>query len=159
MIDFKKINFGCSDANTEAQRFPQNFKEVFFDPHNYIEELVCGDKFLLIGRKGDGKTAFGAQVKLTGEQYDTYVQQRSLENFNNETFLKIKTTDFVGGNQYISFWKCILLMECVSMIYKYEPNIQAAGFISVVDMLKSHGFMATDSDISFTVTSNFWAIE
>ena len=39
MIDISKVYFGCADANTEAERRPQTFKKVFFDPHNYLEEL------------------------------------------------------------------------------------------------------------------------
>lgn len=152
MIDFKKIYFGCSDANTEAERNPSTFNRVFFDPHGHLEELISGDKFILRGRKGDGKTAYSAQLKLVGSEYDTYVYQRSLDNFNNTVFAEIKTFDNLGGNPYISFWKCILLIECVGMIYKYEPNIQTAGFVNIVDTLGRYGFLATDNDISVTVT-------
>lgn len=152
MIDFKKIYFGCSDANTEAERDPTTFNKVFFDPHGHLVELINGDKFILQGRKGDGKTAYGAQLKLVGSEYNTYVYQRSLDNFNNIVFAKIKTYDNLGGNPYISFWKCILLIECVGMIYKYEPNIQREGFVNIVDALGRYGFLSTDNDISVTVT-------
>ena len=40
MIDISKVYFGCADANTEAERRPQTFKKVFFDPHNYLEEII-----------------------------------------------------------------------------------------------------------------------
>lgn len=152
MFDFKKIYFGCADANTEAERNPTTFNRVFFDPHGHIEQLMNGDKFILRGRKGDGKTAYSAQIKLIGEEYNTYVYQRSLDNFNNTVFAEIKTYDNLGGNPYISFWKCILLIECVGMIFKYEPNIQTAGFVNIVDALSRYGFLATDNDISVTVT-------
>lgn len=152
MFDFKRIYFGCADANTEAERNPKTFNRVFFDPHNHIEELIKGDRFILRGRKGDGKTAYGAQIKLIGEEYNTYVYQRSLDNFNNTVFAQIKTYDTLGGNPYISFWKCILLIECVGMIYKYDPNIQTTGFVNIVDALSRRGFLATDNDISVTVT-------
>ena len=65
MIDISKVYFGCADANTEAERSPQTFKKVFFDPHDYLEELTNGDRYILRGRKGDGKTAYGAQISLT----------------------------------------------------------------------------------------------
>ncbi len=152
MFDFKKIYFGCTDANTEAERNPLTFNRVFFDPHDHLEELINGDKFILRGRKGDGKTAYGAQINLVGPTINTYVHQRSLDNFNNTVFAEIKTYDNLGGNPYISFWKCILIIECVAMIYKYEPNIQTAGFVNIVDTLSRYGFLATDNDISVTVT-------
>lgn len=47
MIDLKKVYFGCSDANTEAERNPEVFKKVFFDPHDKLKELVNGYSFCL----------------------------------------------------------------------------------------------------------------
>ena len=152
MINLKEVYFGCADANTEAERNPTVFQKVFFDPHGYMNELIYGDKYILRGRKGDGKTAYGAQIKLTASGNDIYAYQRSLSNFNNTTFAEIKTYDNLGGNPYISFWKCVLLIECVGMIHKYEPNIQVSGFIDIFDALNKRGFLAEDNDISVTVT-------
>lgn len=152
MLNFKKIYFGCADANTEAERNPKTFNRVFFDPHGHLEELINGDKFILRGRKGDGKTAYSAQIKLVGPEYNVHVYQKSLDNFNNTVFTEIKTYDNLGGNPYISFWKCILLIECVGMINKYEPTIQTADFVNIVDTLSRYGFLANDNDISVTVT-------
>lgn len=152
MIDLGKVFFGCADANTEAERKPQTFKKVFFDPHEYLDELTNGDKYILRGRKGDGKTAYGAQICLTAPDKGIHTYQRSLNNFNNTTFSKIRTYDSLGGNPYISFWKCVLLIECVRMINQYEPQIQAQSFLDIVDALQRSGFLAVDNDISVTVT-------
>lgn len=135
MINLKQVYFGCSDANTEAERNPTIFREVFFDPNGYLNELLHGDKFILRGRKGDGKTAYGAQIHLTAADHNIYAYQRSLDNFNNTTFCQIKTYENLGGNPYISFWKCVLLIECVGMLYRYEPNIANENFVSIVDAL------------------------
>lgn len=152
MIDFGSVYFGCADADTEAERNPAVFKKVFFDPHNYMQELLHGDRFILRGRKGDGKTAYSAQINLTVTGSSLYAYQRSLNNFNNATFAQIKTYDNLGGNPYISFWKCVLLIECVGMLYKYEPNIQTQGFVDILASLRNYGFLATDNDISVTVS-------
>lgn len=152
MIDLNDVFFGYSDANTEAERNPEGFKKVFFDPHNYLDELISGDRFILYGRKGDGKTAYSAQIKLTAREKGIFAFQRSLSNFNNETFTQIKTNELIGGNPYISFWKAILLIESVGMIHRCEPNIQVAEFLNLVDALKRYGLLADDSDISVTVT-------
>lgn len=152
MINLKQVYFGCADAGTEADRNPSAFQKAFFDPYRYMDELTSGDKFILRGRKGDGKTAYSEQIRLTAPNNNIYVHQRSLNNFNNTTFIEIKTYDNFGGNPYISFWKCVLLIECVGMIYKYEPHIQTDGFVNIVDALNSRGFLAADNDISVTVT-------
>ncbi len=152
MIDLKKVYFGCSDANTEAERNPEVFKKVFFDPHNHLEELVNGYRFLLVGRKGNGKSAYSAKLKLCAEEYDSYVHQCSLNNFNNLTFSKIQTYSDLGGNPYISFWKCILLIECVNMINKNEPNVQDRNFVNILSALSHSGLLSKDSDISLMIT-------
>ncbi|MGN1131439.1 MAG: hypothetical protein ACI4RL_00925, partial [Ruminococcus sp.] len=113
MIDFSNIYFGCSDANTEAERKPDIFNNVFFDPNDHIDKLLNGVEYIIRGRKGDGKTAYSAKLKLLEKEGDFYVYQRSLNNFNNKTFSQIKSYDNLGGNPYISFWKCVLLIEFV----------------------------------------------
>ena len=152
MFDLSKVFFGYSDADTEAERNPTEFTKVFFDPYDNLKELISGHKFILYGRKGDGKTAYGAQIKLTANQNGVYAYQRSLNNFNNDTFSQIKTNETISGNPYISFWKAILLIESVGMINRCQPNIQVGGFVDLVDSLVKYGFLCNDNDISVTVT-------
>lgn len=153
MINLKEVFFGFSDADKEASRNPNTFKEVFFDPHGYLHELIDGDRFLVIGRKGDGKTAYGAQIKLLSNDSacSFYAYQRSLNNFNNSTFEKIKANNDLGGNHYISFWKCVILIECVRMINKFEPTIQLEEFTDIVSALNDQGFFNFDNDIATTI--------
>lgn len=40
-----EVEFGYSDAETELIRSPQVFDKAFFDPHNYLDELVNGYRF------------------------------------------------------------------------------------------------------------------
>ena len=151
MIKFKDINFGMSDADTEAERSPKNFSEVFFDPNNYLDELLNGYKYIIRGRKGDGKTAYGAKIALDSNYKPYYAWQRSLINFNNTTFSEIKTYGELGGNPYISFWKCVLMIEFVSMINKFEPTVQEDKYSSLVYSLHRIGFLAPDNDIVTTI--------
>lgn len=107
---------------------------------------------MLVGRKGNGKSAYSAKLKLCAEDYDSYVHQCSLNNFNNMTFSKIQSYSDLGGNPYISFWKCILLIECVNMINKNEPNVQDENFVNILSALSGSGLLSKDSDISLTIT-------
>lgn len=152
MIAFEKINFGESDADTEAERNPKDFSEVFFDPNNHLNELLNGYRYIIRGRKGDGKTAYGAKIKLDSGHGSYYAWQRSLINFNNDTFSKIKTYDKLGGNPYISFWKCVLMIEFVCMINKFEPSNQEEKFNSLVYSLNRTGFITPHDDIVTTIS-------
>lgn len=152
MIAFEKINFGVSDADTEAERSPEQFNESFYDPNDYLTELLHGYKYIIRGRKGDGKTAYGAKIKLDSKSGAYYAWQRSLINFNNTTFSQIKTYDGIGGNPYISFWKCVLLIEFVCMINKFEPTNQDEKYNSLVYSLNRYGFISPENDIVTTIS-------
>ncbi len=153
-MNFKDVYFGCSDAETEANRYPEVFCKVFFDPHENLKKLMFGDEFLLLGRKGDGKTAYGEQLRLESTNNNIYTYRKSLNNFNNQVFQQIKSTGLIGGNPYFSFWKCILMIKCVEMINTAEPHIQHRDFVNLVATLSENGFIDTrnDRDISVTIT-------
>lgn len=145
--DLTKAFFGDSDANTEKNRNPQKFEKSFYDPHNYLYELLDEYKFVVSGRKGDGKSAYSAKICLMSEQSSSQVKavSRSLSNFNNVTFSKLKTYKNLGGNPYISLWKCILMIETVNMIESFQSNIQANSYCSILSALDDAGLLENDN--------------
>jgi len=150
--DLKKAFFGDSDAYTEKDRDPQKFEKSFYDPHNYLKELLYGYKFVVNGRKGDGKSAYSAKICLMSNQPSSQVKAvpRSLSNFNNVTFNKLKTYENLGGNPYISLWKCILMIETVNMLESFQPNIQATSYCAILSALDDAGLLENDN-ISNTI--------
>jgi hypothetical protein len=50
MNDFKKINFGMMAAEKEKTNSPHLLIEGFLDAYGYIDELINGNKFLILGR-------------------------------------------------------------------------------------------------------------
>lgn len=152
MNSIKEVNFGYADAITEAERSPENFSLSFFDPHEYLQELVQGTRFIVCGKKGDGKSAFGAKLRLMEEttNYKTYL--RTLNNFNNLIFEKIQSYEKLGGNPYISFWKCVLMIETIKMLNKHDPYIQEENYLQIFDALNRKGFLDLDIDISMTIS-------
>ena len=63
MCKLKGINFGYADSEKELRETPELFDKAFVDPCNYLDELLYGIKFLVLGRKGSGKTAYGAKIR------------------------------------------------------------------------------------------------
>lgn len=153
MNSIKDIDFGFADAAVEMERNPQNFSQSFFDPNHYLQELTTGNRFIICGKKGDGKTAYAMKLQDLQQTYPNIkVYNRSLNNFNNKTFSEIKTYNDLGGNPYISFWKCVLMIETVRMLNEFRPDIQAEKYIDIFDALNSEGFLERQSDISITVS-------
>lgn len=148
----QNINFGASDAITEMERNPHDFDLSFFDPHDYLKELIEGDRFIVCGKKGDGKTAYGAKMQLLENSTSIKTYCRSLDIFNNQIFKEIKTYDHLGGNPYISFWKCILMIETIKMLHKFRPQIQNEEYVRIFDALNKKGFLDLETDIFVTVS-------
>lgn len=62
---FRDFNFGWAAAETEASRNPELLKAGFLDLHGKVTELLSGDRFLVLGGKGTGKSAIAEHLKLT----------------------------------------------------------------------------------------------
>ena len=151
MRNLKDVYFGCIDADTEASRKPDVFQAVFFDPLNHVDELIDGDKFIIRGRKGDGKTAYSAKIKLMKDSTSIRPVQKSLSDFDNSTFEIIKTNPHFTGNLYVSFWKCIIMIECAKMIYENQPHISEQNFVDLIGALDTHGLLKKGNNISHTI--------
>ena len=127
------VQFGTSDAETELIRSPQIFDRAFFDPHNYIDDLVNGYKFIVSGRKGDGKSAYLAKLKrLADEEENLEAIAVNLERLNSKFFEKFTDHDLIGGKRYVPMWKCILLLELVKHFEQRGFQIQRPNYISLV---------------------------
>lgn len=50
-FSLEKVKFGYADAAKELKEYPEIFDRAFYDPHNYLNELINGGKFLICGRK------------------------------------------------------------------------------------------------------------
>ena len=151
MYNFKDVFLGCNDSDTEAERYPKKFVSSFFDPENNIQELLSGYKYIVSGRKGDGKSAYSAKISLLESEMDICTAKKSLNNFNNITFEKLATYKNLGGNPYISFWKCVLMIEAVKLINEKQTYVSNQNFIALVDSLREIGLLETE-DIARTVT-------
>ena len=151
MNNFKEVFLGCADSDTEAERNPKMFSTCFFDPDNNIEELLNGYKYIVSGRKGDGKSAYSAKISLLEDELTICTAKKTLNNFNNIIFEQLATYKNLGGNQYISFWKCVLMIETVKLINEKQNCVSNENFTALVDSLREIGLLETE-DIARTVT-------
>lgn len=146
------VEFGTSDAETELIRTPQIFDHAFFDPNNHIDELVNGFKFIVTGRKGDGKSSYCAKLKRISEQEDFLETiDVSLEKLNSRFFEKFTDQDLMGGKRYVPMWKCILLLELVKYLENRGFQIQRSNYVELVNALSRMGLLHGDS-IEETIT-------
>ena len=101
-MKIRDYKFGYADAQKELDREPEIFEQAFYDPHDYLKELINGYKYLIVGRKGTGKSAYSSKLqKISKEETDLVVKQIKLNDFQFTTFKKCNIdSDIVGNNKY-----------------------------------------------------------
>lgn len=143
---FYDVPFGTSDAETELSRTPEIFDSAFYDPRKYIDELVYGDKFVVSGRKGDGKSAYCSKMlRMATQMEELETIQVNLEHLNSKFFDKFTDEDLIGGKRYVPMWKCIILIELIKYFEARGFQIQSDNYCSIVSSLEKIGLLRGDS--------------
>lgn len=119
---FEDYIFGYADAELEFSRTKKIFEDAFYDPKNIVDKLINDHEFILIGRKGVGKTAFGAKIRsLSEKDYNLKTNLMSLSKFEFNTFNKLKISELDGTQKYKSSWDLTLLIYIYKLFRdKYE---------------------------------------
>lgn len=144
-IKLSQMYFGDEDGATEVCQ-NENFHELFYDQDDYYNELITGDKFLVIGRKGTGKTILANYLKKT-------VNSNSNKNeiSNILTGNEIKLYKFLSkGDRSINveemeiFCEYILLSHIIENILELNKFKKFVPFTKVNKarkMLKNYDFL------------------
>lgn len=143
MIKFKDFQLGYADADTELIRKPELFDNAFYDPNNYIDELVNGYSFLVMGRKGVGKTALGAKIKRLAEQnFQLKSESLHLSDFQFNTFNKATSSKLQGGLRYVNAWEFLLLLKVIQTIKKkFVEGLENIEFNEIAASLENYGLL------------------
>lgn len=103
MCKLAGINFGHADSEKELLETPELFDSAFVDPRNYLDKLLYGLQFLVLGRKGSGKTAYGAKIRrLAMENLDIVAHACSLSDLNYSSFEHFADQNVDGGRRFLN---------------------------------------------------------
>ena len=110
--------FGFADADTEFVRIQNYFDNVFFDPLNNLNKIINSWPFIVVGRKGVGKSAYCAKIRSLQDD-NLFTNYLPLNEFEYSTFEKTSTDKNITGTQkYKHSWDFLLL----SLIFKSLKN-------------------------------------
>ena len=110
--------FGFADADTEFVRIENYFDNVFFDPLDNLNKIINGWPFIVVGRKGVGKSAYCAKIRSLQDN-NLFTNYLPLNEFEYSTFEKTSTDKNITGTQkYKHSWDFLLL----SLIFKSLKN-------------------------------------
>lgn len=111
MFDFKNIEFGDSDAQTEVAYTPDLLLRGFLDPTNMVDCALNRRSFLFLGTKGSGKSALSEHLKLLSESNDEFIVNSILLNeFPYKLFSKIVKGDAENESKFHIAWRFLLLL-------------------------------------------------
>ena len=89
---------------------------------NEAKEIISGQKNIVIGRKGEGKTAI-AQYIYNHNKHDMFTEKMTFKNFPFNIIYKLSDSNFTKPNQYISIWKYLIYTTiCKKMIANENIN-------------------------------------
>ena len=127
-MKLKEYQFGFADAIKEYNRTPEIFKSGFCDTRNYVKKLMDSYEFLLVGRKGVGKSAFSARIQYLAQEKDNlYTFSMNLNDFEFTTFSKTGTDEnLLGTQKYKLSWDFLLLVSIYKILYNQMQMTEIA---------------------------------
>jgi len=143
VIKLNEIEFGKARAELEGARYPELLEKGYIDHGIAYEELKSGEKFLVLGHKGCGKSAIGEKLRL--EEKDKAVSIVHLEDFPYKSFGKIFSGGAETESKYPATWSWILLLLIIDSLRK-DPGARDAvniDYNNAISELCKLGFLPT----------------
>lgn len=139
---FEDFEFGFADATKEFTRVPEIFELAFCDTRNIVSKLLNSYQFLLIGRKGVGKSAFSSKIQsMASKDEDMFVVPMNLNDFEFSTFAKTGIDSNVAGTQkYKTSWDFLLLLSIYRVLFNELQIVESEEVNNIIYLLDEMGF-------------------
>ncbi|UTM55968.1 hypothetical protein L4174_008870 [Photobacterium sp. CCB-ST2H9] len=116
-LELKDLYLGQNDGKKEAI-YRDNFEEFFINEKSIYDQVQRKEKFLILGRKGSGKTFLAHYMKKMSSKNDSWnCDIRSYKDFKFQELVHLKTED-VKPNEYYEIWRWMLLLDLSRSILK-----------------------------------------
>ena len=115
---FKDLYFGKSDSKNEIAGDRDDFIRSFVDLNRITEEVVAGDKTLVLGPKGTGKSALAWYLHGSQFESDYLCVVRDASELPLADIPRLDTGQPAGTDRTVSAWKFILLCNYLELLLK-----------------------------------------
>jgi len=105
---------GKNDGKKEA-KYKEDFENYFYDYNGIYEKILVPERFLLLGKKGTGKSILGEVIKKRAKQKsDWFCEISSYKEFNFHELKCLESND-IRPNEYILIWEWIILLQLAKL--------------------------------------------
>ncbi|ASN59848.1 hypothetical protein CG419_04055 [Latilactobacillus curvatus] len=142
MKKLKDFQFGYADAEKEFTRIPEIFDESFYDYRQIAQKLIEKDSFLLVGRKGVGKSAVNARIRyLSTTKNNLNAFPLQLNDFEYTTFGKTSVDrNVIGTQKYKDSWDFFMLVTIIKFLYNNVKITESVELNKIIEVLEQLGF-------------------
>lgn len=120
-VRLKSLFIGEIDGESEAIK-RHDFKDLFYNYGDRYKELLDGDKFLIQGRKGTGKTYLAKYIewKIKNEKKQ-WCKLCDSSQVNFQAICELNGRDFFRGEQEL-FWKWVIFVQFAFELMERYPK-------------------------------------
>jgi hypothetical protein len=118
---FKEFKFGEAAAELEATRHPELLTRGFVDQGGVVDELLTGDRFLVLGSKGTGKSAIAEHIRLSTASAKTFVHIAKLRDC---TYSDLKTIAKGEEQPLPTAWSWLLLASLFASFKRAGAHVE-----------------------------------
>ncbi len=117
MPPFNAIDFGKVEAGDERSSNQRLLLDGYLDLHDSYQSVVNGDRFLVLGYKGSGKSAFGQHLELKASS-DPHLNARvrTLNELSFDEFASIAPGHTDWQSRYPRVWDLVLLLQIIDLM-------------------------------------------
>lgn len=145
-MSFKSIEFGRTSGEAEAAEVPHLVAEGYVDD-GLLEPFLARRKWLLLARKGAGKSILGEKIKqvATNPQDASAVTLIHLADFPYKTFSQLMPASIEAASRYPASWSWLLCLQIIDALSKHPGSTRSLNFDvqGAIAQLKVFGLLPT----------------
>lgn len=139
--NFKRIEFGFADAETESADFPDLLRKGYLDQTGAVEAALDKNTFLFLGFKGAGKTSLFEHLKLAHNDSRHMITPISLGEFSYRSLGKMIEGQTELESRLPHAWEYLMLIYVLRSLEKDEGKVVSpdSRFDEVLSHLRNCG--------------------
>lgn len=145
-MTFTNIEFGRTSGEAEAAELPHLIADGYFDP-NFLSPLLSRKKWLVLARKGAGKSILGEKIKQVASSTvnKTSVVLTHLADFPYRAFSQLMPSTVEKASRYPASWSWLLCLQIIDALTAHPGAVRPLNIDSneAIGQLRALGLLPT----------------